>query len=448
MAIAVSGGPDSLALLHTTARLRHRWGLKVVAVYVDHGIRPAAAIADECAFVAAEAGRCGVAFAATSSDSAGSGGRGWSPEDAARRGRYAALARIAAESGATAVATGHTRSDQAETVLLRVLRGSGLRGLAAMEASASWPVRSTIRPRLIRPLLGLTRAETEAYCAALGLTPRRDPENANARYLRNRVRSEVMPLLASLNHQIERVLADLANEARTWREYVEGDVPPFDVLCDDHGRRSVTVAVERVRQLEGPARLAALRAALEELLDGEHKPSRAHLQSLDRLVHGPRGRSVMLPAGIRAWREGGDLMLATAAPPDPPAIDGEQAVRVPGVTELPGWSIRAALVDDAATVSRTDWEQCVSAASIEGTTVGPRQLGDRIELAGMSGRRRLQDVFVDRGVPRVWRDRWPVLRAGDRVLWVPGLTRAAAWAATGKGRAVWLQVTRVDPPAI
>jgi tRNA(Ile)-lysidine synthase len=443
---AVSGGPDSLALLHIAARLQNRLGIEVVAAYIDHGTRPAEVIADEHAFVAAEAGRCGVRFVSARSDLAGRRVRGMAPEDAARRGRYAALARLAADQGATIVATGHTRSDQAETVIMRILRGSGLRGLSAMDASAVWPVASSNRPALIRPLLELSRSETEAYCVALGLAPRRDPENLSDRYLRNRVRSDVMPILTSLNPRVERGLADLADEARAWRTSIEGDVPQLDVQTDDDGRRCVTLAVDCLRHVEEAVRLAVLRSALAMLLEEKRRPSRAHLQSLDRLVLGPRGRSILLPAGVRAWREGDHLVLATSEPAVPPAIAGEQPVQIPGVTSLPAWSIRTAFVDDAASVARTDWEQCVTVASSAGMIVGPRQPGDRIELAGLDGRRRLQDVFVDRGVPRVWRDRWPVLRAGG-VLWVPGLTRVAAWAEVRRGPAVWLRVERTGRPA-
>src|SRR5262249_52397830 len=124
--LAVSGGQDSLALLHLLARLGPRLGLTLAVAYVDHGIRPAAAVQAERRFVAEQAAALALPFLRARS---GPGGGRGSPEEAARRGRYAALARLAPEAGATHVATGHTRSDQAETVLLRLLRGAGLRGL-------------------------------------------------------------------------------------------------------------------------------------------------------------------------------------------------------------------------------------------------------------------------------------------------------------------------------
>jgi tRNA(Ile)-lysidine synthetase-like protein len=260
--LAVSGGPDSLALLHIVSRTRARWGITPVVAYVDHGLRPADQIAAERAFVEAEAGRLGVGFVAGATPAEQSGGRRRSPEDAARRGRYTVLAGLAAAVGAAAVATGHTRTDQAETVLLRLIGGAGLRGLAAMAPVAGWPVPAEAAPRLVRPLLCLSRRETVEYCAALGLAPRSDPENRNPRYLRNRLRTDVLPALVSLNPRIEFVLADLAEEAQAWRAAVEATLPHSAHAVDESGVETWSLEVGLLRSMEQPLRRMTLRAAL------------------------------------------------------------------------------------------------------------------------------------------------------------------------------------------
>lgn len=162
--LAVSGGADSLALVQILARLQDRVSATLHVAYVDHGLRAVAALEAERAFVAEIAASLGIEFhgVRVATDTVKR-----SPEDAARTGRYHALARLAGALGAERVATGHTRSDQAETVLLRLLRGAGIAGLAAMVPDAPWPVPDVVSPRLLRPLLGLSRAETASYLSLI-----------------------------------------------------------------------------------------------------------------------------------------------------------------------------------------------------------------------------------------------------------------------------------------
>jgi tRNA(Ile)-lysidine synthase len=196
LVVAVSGGTDSTALLLLLADLAPEVGLVLHVAHFDHRVRrTGAADAQFVSDLAASVGatiRLGRAEAATKS------------EDDARRARYAFLERVAAERNATAVATGHTRDDQAETVLLHLVRGSGIAGLSGMRP---W------REGIVRPLLCIGRAETVAICAAVGIAPREDPTNRTLRYARNRIRRRVLPELAEINPQVTKALARLADTA-------------------------------------------------------------------------------------------------------------------------------------------------------------------------------------------------------------------------------------------
>ncbi len=197
--VAVSGGPDSTALLDALARLAPTRCWRLCCVHVDHGLRSGSDA--EAAVVAELAATRQVAFESVRATLPARG----SPQDRARRGRYAALGAVADRIGATAIAVGHTADDQAETVLMRVLCGAPPMALMAMAPRCG---------RLARPLLGITRRQTIAYCAALALTPLDDPSNADPRYLRSRIRHELMPALDAVMPAVRRRLVALAEAQR------------------------------------------------------------------------------------------------------------------------------------------------------------------------------------------------------------------------------------------
>ncbi|MGW0431888.1 tRNA lysidine(34) synthetase TilS [Micromonospora sp. NPDC003197] len=305
--VACSGGADSLALAAATVFVAPRLGLSVGLVTVDHGLQAGSAQrAATVAKWATEAGFAPVEVATVTVD-----GRPGGPEAAAREARYQALTEAARRHGATAVLLGHTRDDQAETVLLALARGAGPRGLAGMPVQRE--LDGTI---LLRPLLGVGREQTRAACTVLGLTAWDDPHNSDPAYTRARVRGDLMPVLT-------QVLGAGAvdNLARTARLVAEDNATldsiaaaAFDTVRSEGG-----LSVPGLVGLLPAIRTRVLHAWCRELGASPAALSSRHIAALDALVTAWHGQGpVALPGGGRVARQGG--VLVTGAEPDPSAL--------------------------------------------------------------------------------------------------------------------------------
>jgi tRNA(Ile)-lysidine synthase len=384
---ALSGGPDSSALVAALAALRHSGAIaEVRALHVDHGLRPgSAADADACQALCDRLGvpleRARVAVGAGNLQAE------------ARRSRYRALRAVARRVGATRIATGHTRTDQAETVLLHLLRGSGARGLSGIP-----PRRGTV----VRPLVDRSRAEVLAFLRAEGLPWLEDPTNRSPRFLRNRVRSEVMPLLGRMGPGLERALARAADllrdDERALERRAREALPPEGARAEARRLRSEPLAVRRraVRRLWRQAR--GRRAGL----------SAGHVEAVLGLLRRGRPGRITLPDGLEARCAYGVLEIQRrSTAPAPPA---ELSVPGPGVYPVPGRALRLAV--EAAPGAAVDWP----------LRLGPRRAGDRFRPRGGPGSKKLKAWLIDRKVPREARDGLLVLadRSG-RVLWLPEL---------------------------
>ena len=382
--VACSGGADSVALAAAVAEA----GVPAALGHVDHGLRPESA--REAEAVRALAARLGVPFfleRLTGLDVRGPG-----LEAAARAGRYAALGRLAAQAGAAVVATAHTRRDQAETLLLRLIRGAGPGALAGVRR------RRPLAPgvELVRPLLDVPRSETEAYCRAHRLAYVEDPHNVDLARTRARLR-KLWPLLVELNPRLEEALAGAA-ESLADEDALLSSLLPSDLRLGT------------LRALPKPLlRRALLQAAVAA---GVH-PERAHFAALDKLLGKGRG-SVDLPGG-RATVAGGALKFAAKPQPRPVALPPAE-VAVPGPGDYP-WGPR--------TLS-------VSAHSGEGITVDlarapfpwtlrAQRPGDRFRPAG--GRtKKVSDLLIDARIPKAERAGLAMLcDAKGRPFWVEGL---------------------------
>ena len=311
---ACSGGPDSLALADTLAFCAPRMGLRAGLVTVDHGLQHDSA--ERAADVADWAEKTGFEPAeAVGVEVGGDGG----PEAAARAARYTALDAAAERHGASAILLGHTRDDQAETVLLALVRGGGPRGVAGMRA-----VRGIYR----RPLLGIARADTHAACAERGLKPWADPHNTDPRYLRSALRPALDVLVATLGEDLVANLARTASLIGADTDYLDG----LAVAALEECRVDGGLDAKRLAALAGPVRQRALRAwVLESGVNGAELNHR-HLDAVDALVADWRGQGpTFLPGGIEVRRGEGRLTAVPGQPEGPFAA----GLWVPGLQGCP-----------------------------------------------------------------------------------------------------------------
>jgi len=296
--VALSGGPDSLALAAATAFEAPRAGLRAGAVVVDHGLQ--AGSAEVAAAAAAQARSLGLAPVVVRRVDVGRAG---GPEAAAREARYRALREVATETGASAVLLGHTLDDQAETVLLGLARGSGPTSLQGMDAT-SGPWR--------RPLLAVRREATRASCADLGLEPWRDPHNADPSYARVRVRETVLPVLErELGPGVAEALVRTAAQLREDSEALDHFAEEQAEEVADHAEAGISLDVRSLA-----ANPAALRQRLIRLAVASEFAvtlSRAQTLEVARLVTDWHGQKAVALPGITVVRTGGALHFAATA---------------------------------------------------------------------------------------------------------------------------------------
>ena len=444
LVVAVSGGPDSMALLHALLHLRARLGLSLRGAHLDHGLRGDAGAAD-AAFAADAFSAAGVPHYVEKADvAAHRAAHRLSLEQAAREVRYAFLARVYREHGADAVALGHTADDQAETILMHVVRGSGLTGLRGMEARSARRVEG-VEVRFVRPLLGVTRADTEAYCHALGLRPRMDESNRSPDFTRNRVRAELLPLLEELNPAVRDALLRLSTSAARELSYLDAEVDRLWEDAAEVGEDRVALDRRTVGRLPPAPQAHLLRRAVATVkgdLDGVHL---RHADDMMRLLNGPAGRAIDLPGGLR-FHVGYDEAIVARADADLcplPRFEGEHALTAPGDTRVGAWRIAVRLVDrpdddallrsgdggagNTAVGPSADPIARMSRRAVEGGLVlRTRRPGDRFRPLGAPGQKKLQDFMVDAKIPASWRDRVPLVVTPRGIAWVVGW-RIAEW---------------------
>ncbi|WP_129632440.1 tRNA lysidine(34) synthetase TilS [Candidatus Oscillochloris fontis] len=429
--VAVSGGPDSLCLLHVLLRLHAQGGPALHVAHLDHGFRGAqsAAEAEAVARLCAAWGLSITLGQVDGPDLARRLRRG--KMAASRQARYAFLSEIAQQQQVHALAVAHTADDQAETVLLHALRGAGPAGLRGMRDHVAWHAwqigaTAALGADLIRPLLTTTRAEIVAYCAAQHLEPADDPSNRSPHYARSRVRHQIMPVLSRDNPQI---VAALSRTAQICAE----DYAYIQTMLDQIWPRLVAVAPTQIeidltvwRELHPALRRYALRRAasglgVAELSFAQVEAARACLDAgappqLD-LAQGLR--LSYAPTRARIWVVGRSCPAATVPQLLVPWLD----LSLPGRYDLgAGWACELRTTPPA---TSSQWWLALPTRLAAGLALRGRRPGDRFRPAGGVGSRRLQDFFVDRKIAQHLRDAWPLLVRGEEILWVVGLRTAA-----------------------
>jgi tRNA(Ile)-lysidine synthase len=439
--VAVSGGADSLCLLGVLHALctpgRYRPNVSLVVAHLDHGLRGEQGKAD-AQFVAALAAELGLPCRVGERDVAAlARQRKRGLEEAARRARYAFLREVAAEVGAPCICVGHTRDDQVETLVMRWLRGSGLTGLVGMR-----PLTGDIA----RPLLDVSRAETHAYCAARGWTPREDRSNTDRHHWRNRIRMDVLPLLRRENYNITDTLIRTAEVLAADEEYLATHAAE---AAAEATRESTPerVVFERARlaALETALRRRVVLGALIQVADRDTIFEARHVVLAAGMVGRgwPPHHGIHLPGHVRMTVTADDVVIARRGPERhelaPPSEHAPGIpLPVPGAVDVPGtpWRLSAQLLDAAD--SPQPGAEVVAAAEDAGAPPGAMRAyldadavggplvvttwrpGDRFMPLGMKGDKKLQDYFVDAKVPRAARTEVPVVWGPEHIVWVAG----------------------------
>lgn len=429
--VAVSGGPDSAALLHVLHTLAPQYKLGLHVLHLHHGLRGADADAD-AAFVQELAARLGWPCTVRYADvGAVARSRRTSIQDAARQARYAALDELQHSLPAERVALGHQRDDQAETVLLRLIRGSGPQGLAGIP-----PVRNGV---YIRPLIEVRRTAIEDYCRQVGLQPRRDRSNQSRRYWRSRVRHQLLPLLErEYNDNIVDILARTAAVLRDEDAWLASQAAAvLDQVASDAAQG---ICLDRSALLDQPtpvARRLVRLAAARLLPPGQELGFVAVERVLEQAATTRATAELHLPGGLQAIFAAGAVHICRRPGParSAPALPYYR-LQVPGVTTAPATGWRFETVVEPAAAATTDHgagdDDRLSVAFDLDSLPGPlavrcRRPGDRFYPQGMQGSKKLQDWLVDAKVPRAERDRVPLLVAGDALLWVVGRRVDRRW---------------------
>lgn len=414
--VGVSGGADSMALLHALWNLRQDLHLSLVVAHLDHGLRPEAR--EEKAFVRKASAELGIPFVSKKVDV-----RAWQQEqrlalqEAAREARYTFLQETARNQKASKIALGQTADDQAETVVMRLLRGSGTRGLSGIP-----PVRGNM---IIRPLIKVWRDEVESFLEKRKVTYLHDPSNRSFHFLRNRVRHELLPLLQQYNPRIRQTLVQMADLFRAeedfWQKLLEEE---FSSLVRARKKDSLTLDIPSLAAQSLPLRLRSFRYAVERVLGNLRRVGFPHILAIEGLLQSPEpNKKLQVPQGICVAKAYHALTFSKSREESVPF---EHSVSGPGYVEIPeiGREIRFEVL-----TAREGWKfegpssvALLDFAAIDfPLTIRSFHPGDRFQPLGMEGEKKVKDLFIDCKIPAAQRRQIPLLFKEDRLLWVVGI---------------------------
>jgi len=428
--VAVSGGADSVFLLHSLHQLAPRWNLHLSVVHIDHGIRGAASTED-AEFVRELAASFALPFHLRSVDVQAIHDN---QEQAARRARHDFFAELTACGTLDRIATGHTRTDQAETVLYRILRGSGTAGIAGI-----LPVTGA---GLVRPLLEIDGAEIEAWLRQRNIAWREDATNQDRSYARNRLRHEILPLLrAAFNPRLDETFAHMATVAQDEEKYWEAMLPASAAAADH-------IQFLRVSELAGAPPAVArriIRRAIETVKGDLRQIDFTHIERILDMARSTEGHDrVQLPA-LDVFRSFDWIRLAPAGLDNGRQRDFSVPLKIPGSVELPGSPARITLqiqekiesaVSNGTMMDELDWKCLSQGGVLPNLELRNWRPGDQYQPVGESKSQKVKFLFQLARIPLWERGKWPIITYNGNIVWSRRFGAAAEWAATPASRVV------------
>ena len=418
--VGVSGGPDSVCLLHVLWCLKDELNLKLVAVHINHMLRGDESYRDE-EFVDKFCSQLGVELKALRVDiSKIARQRGMSLEEAGREERYRNFEEMADSIGADKIAVAHNKNDQAETVLLNIIRGTGLDGLKGMDY---------IRGRIVRPLLDIERSEIDAYIRENKLDTVTDSSNLEKIYARNRIRLDVIPNIDNLfGCNIVKSIDRMSKLIKDDMDFIDGKVKKSyynAVLKKENGE--VELLLGKVKRMHRAVKRRAIRKAIEEVKGNVKGIESVHIESvLDMINNGRVGARIDLP-GIKIGRTYESIRFYKRER-HPETFDYDIFLNIPGITEIGDGKhyVEATVITDykagdykgvkaRSLVQFFDYDKL-----LEGINIRRRKEGDLFKPINSNGTKKLKEYFIDNKIPREMRDNIPLIAKGQEIVWIIG----------------------------
>jgi len=413
LVVAVSGGPDSVCLLDILKQLSEELEISLVVAHFNHGLRQAED-ESETRLVRELTESMDLPFETEKTSLLEEGSA--SMEERARDARYKFLEEVGDRSHASKIAMGHNLNDQAETVLMRLLRGSGPSGLAGIP-----PIRDN---RIIRPLIEIKREDIESYIKARGLPYAIDSSNLDTKYLRNRIRLELMPMMLEYQPQLVEHLGQLATILRGEDSYLEGQAEDWVEKEAEQGFDSdITVPVISFNKLPGPFRNRVTRHLLKKIGNSLRRIDHDHIQSVSGLAIGMNPQAkIDLPNGLVVKRAYDTLIFSSGEEPGPREFS--YILEGPGRHQMEqgrSITIEEQEVGSDQGMGDSEWIAYLDADRLEYPLVIRNfRPGDKFIPMGMKGHKKIKDFFIDLKVPSDVRASIPILISQDTVVWVCG----------------------------
>jgi tRNA(Ile)-lysidine synthase len=435
----VSGGPDSLALLHYLSRQREKKNLSIVAAHVDHMFRGQESYEDAL-FVKSFCEEHNITFEMARMDVPKRMSQtGRSSQTEAREARYEFFAEVLRKYDCDFLALGHHGDDQMETILMRLTRGSSGKARAGIPF-----IRAFQNAEVIRPFLCLSRNDIDQYCRMHDLHPRIDPSNEKSIYSRNRFRKKVLPFLKSENPQVHEHFQRFSEDLQSDESFLqELTVRNMNTVMKTVNTGNITIDIKPFTEMPLPLQRRGIQLILNYLYNKRPASlSAIHIDQIFSLIgHSHPSGKLDLPGGLKVIKSYQKVSFQT----------GQQQVKSycfkmeePGLIHLPdGSEIKVEYVTEKPDTKNQN-SACFPAHLFAWPIqIRTRQMGDRMSIKGMTGTKKIKDIFIDSKVPRVERDSWPVVEdSTGRIIWLPSLKKASIEGIESNNKYILLTFTK------
>ena len=439
LSLAVSGGPDSMAMAHVLITNNSDLNSEIEILHFNHQIRGREAKSDSD-FVKSFFKALDVpTFVSEGNVLALSKKNKMSLEAAARTARYEFFATHICESKRNSVLTlGHNFDDQAETILMHAIRGSGLNGLQGMTGVSTQTIQG-LDLKIFRPMLSVNRESVLKYCEDYDIPWKADSTNFSTEYTRNSIRLELIPFLKKYNPEISKSLVKLGNLAKRDHDYIQSKIEAIWPSIATTSNGGIVLNISRLQQLDASLTWRILRKAATDVKGDDHNTTYNHIELMLDITKGISGRSVNLPGKVIVTKSYDNLLVFKSDSDFLPAPVSNQPtlIATPGTTASERWKILASLKPSNFSYERNDLKKKISTFLNKDLMKGSlwvrsRNPGDTFQPSGMKNTKKLQDFMVDSKIPRIDRDSIPLIVSNKGIAAVVGW-RVADWAIPSKG---------------